>query len=254
MDLHKQVSLYDDKFNLGLNGKKINECITIIRDNCPRLHDDEELRDLALRIEEEYGFKALRLYIYDTVKDDLLQSYTGKDRLQEKYEKLLDEVKNFHNSFRDEELELTLDVYLYYKILEEVYNQEYGCLKDWHNHLYSIMKTIHISNYDKKVIGSLKHYINVALTMANGKYYLKQDLTDPKILHMLYEHIAEESFDEEVIIDSMDIFKKYDGYGNEYWIHDYSESWTDEEGWYHYRSWDKESTIEDYNKVGLPVK
>lgn len=254
MDLHNQVGLYEDKFNLDLEGKKISECIHIIRDVCPRLHSDNELREFALRnlhrIEEEYGFRALRLFIYDVTKQSLLQSFTGKDALQEKYEKLIHDMKEYHKNFH-EEFDLILDVYLYYRILEDVYNEEYGFLKDFNNHLYSIMKTIHISNYDKNVIDSLEDYLYSSLRMANGKYYLRQDLKDPKVLRMLYEHIAEESFDKDVIMD-MNIFKDYDGYGNEYWIHDYSESWTDEDGGYHYRSWEKESSIDDYERIGLP--
>lgn len=254
-DLERQIVLYSDKFNLELNGKKISECIDIIRDTCPQLHSQDYLKEFALnnlkRIEEEYGFKALRLYIYDTCKQSLLQSFTGKDRLQEKYNKLIRDVKEFHNSFRDKELSLTLDVYCYYSILEEVYNEEYGFLNDWHDDLYSVMKTINMTGYNKDVIQVLQHWIKTSLYMANGTYYLQKDLTDPKVLHMLYEHIAEESFDEDVIMDTMDIFREYDGYGNEYWIHEYSESWEDENG-YHYRSWQKESTIDDYERIGLP--
>lgn len=255
MDMHNQIGLYADKFNLDLDGKKIEECIKIIREFCPKLHSNAELKKLVYNnlksIENEYGFRALRIFIYDTCKQSLLQSFTGKDRLQEKYEKLIKDIKKYHNELRDNELTLTLDIYCYYAIMEDVYNEEYGFLKDWNNHLYSIMKTIHISNYDEEVIKVLQHWIKSSLNMANGRYYLQKDLTNPKILKMLYEHIAEEFFDEEVIMDNMNIFKQYDGYGNEYWIHDYSESWEDEEG-YHYRSWEPEHTIEDYVKVGLP--
>lgn len=255
-DLDRQIVLYMEKFNLDLNGKKIKDCIEIIRENCPKLHTDEELKELACNnlkaIENEYGYKALRIFIYDVCKQDLLQSFTGKDRLQEKYEKLIKELKEYHNNLRDQKLTLTLDVYLYYKLLEEVYNEEYGFLTDWHNHLYCVMKTINISNYNEEVIKALQHWIKSSLTMAKGTYYLKQDLTDPKVLNMLYEHIAEEFLDEEVVMDSMDIFKDYDGYGNEYWTHDYSESWTDEDGTHHYRSWEPEHTINDYIRVGLP--
>ena len=254
MDLESQIVLYNNKFNLKLNGKKISECITIIRDSCPKLHSQEELHELAKNnlkaIEKEYGFKALRLYIYDTCKQDLLPSFTGKDPLQEKYKKLLKDLKEYHNNLRDKELTLTLDVYLYHRELETVYNEEYGFLKDYNNRLYSIMKTIHITNYDKNVIDSLSDYLESNLLFANAKYYLDKDLTNIEVLKMLYEHIAEESFDEDVVMD-MDIFREYDGYGNEYWIHDYSESWEDEK-WYHYRSWEKESSIDDYERVGLP--
>ena len=99
-DLENQICLYDEKLDLGLTGKTIGECIDIIFDACPRLHNREYLKELTRdnleSIEAVYGFKALRLFYYDTIKQDLLQSYTGKDRLQLKYEKLLDNIKEHH--------------------------------------------------------------------------------------------------------------------------------------------------------------
>lgn len=254
LDLDRQIMLYSDKFNLDLDGMKIGRCIEIIRENGSKLHNEEQLKELAYNnlkaIEYEYGFKALRLYIYDTCKQNLLQSFTGKDRLQEKYEKLLKEVKKFHNNHRDQELTLTLDVYLYYNLLEEVYDEEYGFLKDWNNQLYSIMKTINLTNYDENVVKSLTPYLESTLQFANGKYYLRQDLKNREVLKMLFEHIAEENMDE-LLVKGYNICTEYDGYGNEYWIHNYSESWHDDNG-HHYRSWEPEHTIEDYIKVGLP--
>lgn len=255
LDYDRQLALYSDKFNINLNGKKRGECANIIRNYCPRLHTEEELQKMAYNnlkaIEHEYGYKALRIFAYDVIKQDLLQSFTGKDRLQEKYEKLIDDVKKYHNKMRDEELELTLDVYEYYKILEEVYNEKYGMLKDWNHQLYCIMKTIQITNYKEDVIEALQNHLELVLTMCNGKYYLQQDLKNPKILKMLYQHIAEETFDEMEVMD-YNICTEYDGYGNEYWIHEYSKSWTDDEGRHHYQSWEPQHTIEDYEKVGLP--
>ena len=254
MDLHNQVGLYMDKFGLDLDGKKISECIEIIRGICPRLHNDDELREFALnnlkQIENKFGFKALRLFMYDVCKQDLLQSFVGKNRLQEKYEKLLKDIKCYHNEYRDKELSLTLDVYVYYKLLEDVYNEEYGVLRDWNSQLYSVMKTIDISNYNSDVVEVLNPYVENLLHFCNGKYYLKQDLKDPEILKMLYEHIGEESFDE-MLVKDYNICTEYDGYGNEYWLYENEESWVDEDG-YHYRSWGKSSTIDDYKKVGLP--
>lgn len=254
MDLHKQIGLYMDKFDLDLDGKKIIDCINIIRDYCPRLHSEEELKRLAYdnlkAIEFEYGFKAVRLFIYDTCKDGLLQSYTGPDRLQEKYEKLLVNLKDYHTDLFTKELTLTLDVYIYFKFLKEVYDEEYGIINDYNNRLYTLVKTIRISNYDSDVIKALKPQLEDYLHFGNAKYYLKQDICNVEVLKMLFEHLAEENFDE-LVVKGYNMATEYDGYGNEYWIHQYSESWTDGEG-HHYRSWKPEHTIDDYVRVGLP--
>lgn len=255
MDLHTQVGEYGKKYNLDLDGKKISECIEIIREYCPKLHTNSELREFALKnlkiIEKEYGFKALRLFVYDYCKDNLLESYTGPDRLQEKYMKLLEHIKNFHFELYNEQMDLVLDHYIYSSELENVYDEEYGFIKDFNCRLYSMIKTIHNVNYNPEIIQVLKPYLKNGLIFANAKYYLKKDFTDVNILKMLYEHLAEENFDE-FIVQARNICTDYDGYGNEYWIHQYSESWTDEDGIYYHRSWEPKHTIDDYIRLGLP--
>lgn len=251
LDLDKQIILYSDYFGLDLNGKKIGECIDIIRENCPKLHSDDELKELAKdnlkSIEREYGFKAVRLFMYDTMKQSLLQLYTGKNKLQIKYEKLLKDIRKYHENKLD--LKLTLDIYNYYRILEDVFDEEYGVMNYYNNRLYSIVKTLDIAYYNKDVVNVLYDILYSELKMSGDKYYIKQDLKCPEVLKMLYEHIAEEHFDENVVMD-YNILTEYDGYGNEYYISDYQESWVDENG-YHCRFFEKESTIDDYNKVGL---
>lgn len=255
LDLDRQIMLYVDRLNLDLDGKKIGECVDIIIDKCPQLHSKQFLKELAKsnlkKIETEYGFKAVRLFMYDTVKQCLLQSYTGKDKLQMKYEKLLKHIREYHES-NLKDLRLTLDVYNYYKILEDVLDEEYGLIQYYNNRLYSLVKTLSISNYDANVVNVLYDTLKNELKFSGDKYYIKQDLRNPDVLKMLYEHIAEEHFDESVVQD-INIFTEYDGYGNEYYLHDYQEVWYDEEG-YHCVMWDKPSTIDDYVKVGLPDK
>lgn len=254
LDLDKEIMLYGEKFNLDLDGKTIRECINIIVESCPKLHSDEELIILTKNnlkaIEEEYGFKALRLFYYDTIKQDLLQSFTGEDALQRKYFKLLKHLKEFHNT-KIKELELTLDVYRYYTLLEKVFNEEYGELKYYDNRLYSLMKSLHICYYDEQVIESLYDFLFSELSMSGDKYYIKKDLHDVDVLKMLYEHVAEENFDNSVV-HGVGLFEDYDGYGNDYFLHDYEESWYDENGVYHCKMWEKPSSIEDYVKIGLP--
>lgn len=254
MDLNRQVMLYNDRLGLDLDGKKISECIDIIINECPQLHSMQELKELARAnlktIEKEYGYKAVRLFMYDTVKQCMLQSFTGKNKLQIKYEKLIKHIREFHES-KLKCLRLTLDIYNYYKLLEDVLDEEYGVMTYYNNRLYSIVKTLDITNYKEDVVNVLNDTLYSELKFSGDKYYIKQDLKNPEILKMLYEHIAEEHFDETVVMD-YNILTEYDGYGNEYYMSDYEHFWYDEDGTYHCVMWEKESTIDDYKRVGLP--
>ena len=252
-DITKHVSLYADKLGLDFRGMKIRECIGIIQASCPRLHSDDEIREYASRnlkrIKDKYSYKGLRIFYYSYIKDDLLKSFTGNDALEDKYNKLIKDIKKYHMNECLEWITLQLDYYQYQKILEDVYHEEYGKLNDWNHNLYSIMKTIHLSNYNSTVIDVLFPYLERYLIISGDKYYQNQNLKDPEILEALYEHITEESFDEiQYLTDN--IFAGFDGYGNEYYFHEYSESWTDDDGVHHYRSWEKPSTINDFIKKG----
>lgn len=253
LDLNKQVGLYNDKLGLDLEGKPIRECVEIIINECPQLHSLDYLKSLARNnlksIESEFGYKALRLHMHDTVKQCLLQSFTGKDKLQLKYYKLLRDLRSYHQS-KLGELRLTLDVYNYYRVLEEVNADEYGVLSYYNDRLYSLLKTLSITYYDDVIVEALHDALYNELCMSGDKYYIQHDLRDKNVLKMLFEHVAEENYDETVVKD-INIFTDYDGYGNEYYLHDYAESWTDEEG-YHYHLDEKESDIYDYIRIGLP--
>ena len=253
-DLETQFHLYDEKLGLNLDGKTYEECERIIFDNCTKLKSQKEIRELVKEnlhnIEKEYGFKALRLFMMDNVKSCLLKSYTRKNRLEEKYDKLIHDIRKYHEKNLLKGLKYTIEYYYYYSCLEDEYKKEYGVLKYFNNYLYSIIKTIHISNYKQDVINVLYPYLKNALFMDDGKYYLKKDLHDPKVLNMLYEHVAEENSDSELVKD-YNILTEYDGYGNEYWINEYSKSWEDDTG-YHAEFWEPEVTIDDYIKIGLP--
>ena len=254
LDRNRQVGLYVDKLGLDLDGKTIRECVDIIIKECPQLHSLDYLRELARSnlksIESEFGYKALRLHMYDTVKDSLLQSFTGKDKLQRKYEKLLTDVRRYHED-RLGELRLTLDIYNYYTVLEEVNKEEYGLLHYYNDRLYSLLKTLSITYYDENIVEALHDALYDELCISGDKYYIQHDLKDKKVLMMLFEHVAEENFDE-AVVKGVNMLTDYDGYGNEYYLLDYQESWTDDEG-YHSRSWAKESDIYDYIRVGLPT-
>lgn len=253
-DLENQLVKYEKKLGLNFDKLTYREAITIIQSSCPKLHSTEELRKLALKnlktIEKEFGFKALRLFMYDTCKGALLQSFTGKDILQLKYEKLIKDIKKYHGKLINE-LHLQLDFFVYFKVLEEEYQNNYGFIQQYNNKLYAILKTLNITNYAPELINVLQEELKWQLEFAGDKYYINQDLKDREVLDMLFEHIAEEFFDEEIVHD-VELFYDYDGYGNEYFLPDYQKSWIDEDGTRHFRSWEKESSINDYEKRGLP--
>lgn len=252
MDLHKQVGLYNNKLNLNLDGKSIKECICIIQNTCPRLHSNDEIKEYAKHnlklICDEFGFKALRIFYHSFIKQDMLKSFTGEDMLEMKYDKLIKDIKKYHDSLLDW-IDLQLDYYVYCKELETIFKNEYGTIKDYNNSVYSIIKTIHLSRYNKEIISALSDLLKKHLIFSGDKYYLEQDLSDPEILDMLYEHITEEAWDESQYTGCNNMFVDFDGYGNEYYIHEYEESWEDENGW-HCRSWNPEHTIKDYVRRG----
>ena len=252
MDLHNQVGLYNNKLNLNLDGKPIKECICIIQNTCPRLHSNDEIKEYAKHnlklICDKFGFKALRIFYHSFIKQDMLKSFTGEDMLEMKYDKLIKDIKKYHNSLLDW-IDLRLDYYVYCKELETVFENEYGIIKDYDNSVYSIIKTIHLSYYNKEIISALSDLLKKHLIVSGDKYYLEQDLSDPEILDMLYEHISEEAWDESQYTGFNSMFVDFDGYGNEYSTHEYEEFCEDENGW-DWRSWNPEHTINDYVRRG----
>lgn len=258
-DYERQIVNFKEKLGLDFEGKTYGECVDIIIEVCPRMNSFIYLKGFALenlkKIERKFGFKALRLFHHDYIKGSLLQSFTGPDIVQMKYKKLLEEINEYHNNLVAQELELTLDYFNYMKVLEEVYHEEYGVIFDYKNRIYSILKTINATYYSPDVIKSLEKYLYDYLRIAGDKYYVNKDLTDKCVLEMLWEHIGEENYDEEVVRGA-DVFYDYDGYGNEYFIPDYMKSWTtindDGTRTHHGKISSPNSTIEDYKKLGLP--
>lgn len=252
-DLEKQLIKCSDKLGLSFTQISYEQYITTLQLCCPNLHLTQELYDLAKHnlkvMEEAFGFKAIRIFYYDTCKNLLLQSYTGKDRLQEKYDCLLRDLKEYHYTLLDD-IHLQLDYFIYFRELEKAYKDTYGEIIDYNNRLYSIIKTIRITNYDEKVIQSLQKALSSELKFSGDKYYSHKNLTDKNLLRMLYEHVAEEHFDEEVV-KYPNICTGYDGYGNEYWLMDYHQYWSDDTG-HHLRVSHPKHTINNYIRMGLP--
>jgi len=252
-DLERQICFYMEKLNLDLDGVKIKDCITTIIETCPKLHSFEEIREYALRnlkaIEKEYGYKGLRIFYWSYIKQDLLKSFQGDDMLEEKYDGLINHMKKYHRENLLEWIELQLDYMNYSKVLEEVYNEEYGNLTDRNYNLFSTIKVIHNSNYNQVVVEALQGELEKWLSWSNGKYYLRQDLSDHDVLELLYEHVVEESFLDNSLYQGHELFYDYDGYGGTYFIDDYTESWSDENG-YHARIRKKPSGINDYQLKG----
>lgn len=256
--VEEQIFNYGEKFGYDFDGKTIGECITIIRDECPMMHSSEELISLAENniklMEDEFGYKALRLFYYDYInKDSLLQSYTGEDCLQMKYYKLLKDLHKYHQDLLDGEITLILDYFLYTDAFREVYFDKYGVLNyDYNNNrLYSILKVIHLSYYNPKVIDTLSEYLEHELYLCGDNYYVHHNLKDLEVLKVLCEHVFEENFDESVVYFAK-LFNDFDGYGNEYNTLDYTSSWEEplEDGSVvnHWRISFPQSSINDYDE------
>lgn len=252
-DLETQIRMYAEKLDLNFTGKKMSECVEEIINICPRLHSFDEIRKYALRnlkaIEKEYGYKGLRIFYWSIIKQNLLKSFQGDDMLEDKYSKLIHHMKKYHMDNLLEWIELQLDYMNYTKLLEDVYDEEYGVITDWNYNLFSTVKVIRNSNYDPVIVESLQGELRKWLSWCNGKYYLRQDLSDREVLDMLYEHVVEESFLDKTVYQGHEMFQNYDGYGGTYYVHEYSESFTDEDG-FHGRFWNKPSSIEDYQIRG----
>lgn len=254
-DLEHQLVRTSDRLGLKFTRITYEEYILTIQLCCPRLHSTIELYNLAKNnlktIEKEFGFKAVRIFYYDSCKGLLLQSYTGKDRLQEKYELLLEDLKKYHyNLLKEEGMGGQLDYFIYFRELEKAFKDLYGELTYFNNRLYSLVKTLNITDYKEDVVNALHHKLYTELRMSGDKYYVKQDLNDKEVLKMLFEHVAEEHFDTEIVKD-YNMFTGYDGYGNEYYIHQYSSFWSDDEG-HHARFGSPKHSIDDYVRAGLP--
>lgn len=210
-------SIYDleQKFDFDFDGKTIRECITIILDKCPLLHNDKELEEhsvnLLHNIVEKFGYKALR------VTYSVTNNIFGNDLLNMKYSKLIQDVLDYVEEYRiDNGLIYKLDVYRWRFQLRDTYKEIYGALNEKYcMDLYSVLNTIRLSHYNETVIKELEWVLYWELRASNLKYYYdgEEDYSKPSVLREMYEYLAEELGQEEMY-QGHNLFYEYDGYGN----------------------------------------
>lgn len=208
----------EDHFHVKYDGKTNGECIEELRKLCPKLHSNEELqeyaKDILHKIHDKYGFTGLRTWY----RTQMRNAFFGHELLSEKYSKLLKEIRDYINSYREEhDLTLTLDVYILSIEAQKIYKKEYGVLKEGNLiDAYSILRTIHLMYYDEDLIESLTDALEVSLIQSGERYYLNQDLKDKEIIQELFIYFSEELGMDDVY-QGHDMFHTYDGYGNIEW-------------------------------------
>ena len=115
------------------------------------------------------------------------------------------------------------------------------------NPLYFILKTVHLSYYDKEVIDGLHDTITKYLVLYGCNYYLGLDLQDERNLEELYLHLAEESWDDDAY-GGFTIFHSNDGWGNT--VFDEWETTHNDDGSITSRLIRPNHTIDDYDVKG----
>lgn len=263
LDLTKILMKYEDELGLEFDGKTYEDCIHEIQDICPDIYTDEELKGMLkhnlAEMCERFGFRGVRVWFHsirkncmlkDLVKDE--DGWGGDDLLERKYHKLIPYVNNHHIKELLFESEHQLNYFRYYKLLEDVFYDEYGSLMEkgfidsTSNELYFIMKAVHLNCYHEDVIKAMLPTIIDYLTAYNCKYYLGLDLTEPENLEELYLHLAEENWDEEAY-RGFTIFHSNDGWGNT--VHDKWEHW-EEDGKRCSKLIRPRHTIDDFDRKG----
>ena len=212
-------AIYDleQHFNVDFKGMTNRECIDELRKLCPKLHSQEELQEFAKellkKIEETYGFLGLRVWFTLNMK-----SYFPNDMMAMKYDKLNEDIKQFVNNYREEKnITLKLDVYIASIELRDIYKKQYGFIREGRiSDLYSILRTIHLSQYNELLIDNVQNMLFLFIRFSGDNYYQHKDLSNPEILKELYTYLAEEVGQDDVY-EGHSMFQEYDGYGGVNW-------------------------------------
>ena len=212
-DLERAIYNLMNELGLYFDGITNRECIEILRENCPQLHSDEELKEfsdnLLTAIFDKFGFEGLRVWYCVRMK-----SQFGHDMLQMKYDNLLKEITGFVNNYREEEgIVLTLDVYRACIFLKESFKSRFGVLdEDELNDLYSLLHTLDLTQYQDDMIDSLKELIHMQLVFCGDNYYCHKDLGDKEVLRDCHLYVSE-VLGKGDVYRGHDFFYGYDGYG-----------------------------------------
>ncbi len=264
MDLISQLMDYEKALGLEFDGKMIDDCIVEVQENCPHIYTNQELKSMCkenlARIQEEYGFRGLRVWYHSARKNLMLKDlcrdedgWGGDDMIERKYYRLIPHIWEYHNKNLMFSTDYFLNVMLYYKMLEDVFKETYGSLLEMDiidhecNELYHMMKTVHLAHYDVDVVKALLPTIQLYLEGYNCKYYLSLDLTGEENLQELYLHLAEENYDEDAY-GGFTIFHSNDGWGNT--VFDKWETIHNDDGSVSSRLIRPNRSVEDFDKKG----
>ena len=263
LDFDRELFKYEKPLDMEFDGMKYDDIVAEIGEKCPHIYTQEELHEMCKKnlseIQEEYGFRGVRVWFHSANKNLLLKScmkdedgWGGDDLIERKYYKLIPHIWEFHNGLLFD-TDHFLNVMLYYRMLEKVFYEMYGDLLQMDNierkpnEIYHIVKAVHLSYYDVDVIKAILPTLKDWLWFYNCQYYLGLDLTEQANMEELYLHLAEENWDEDAY-DGFTIFHSNDGWGNT--VFDKWEHWTDEDGVRHSRLNNPKTSILDYDKKG----
>ena len=96
MDLISQLMNYEKALGLEFDGKMIDDCIVEVQENCPHIYTNQDLKSMCkenlARIQEEYGFRGLRVWYHSARKNLMLKDlcrdedgWGGDDMIERKY-------------------------------------------------------------------------------------------------------------------------------------------------------------------------
>ena len=201
------------------NGEKFRVIYDRLLQKCPKLHTDEEHKQLSKQFINDFikEFSHRELRIWFEVHAPMT---FGDQELADKYYNLL----KIHNAFvykwlEDNNLILKVDVYLFGNRVKDAYKESgidfdvdgFAC--EYTVQLWGLVKTIRDSGYKKTLIDSLQNPIKTLLEITGGHYYNTIDLTNKENLKELYYCLCE------VICSSdgfqgKELFHSYNGYGD----------------------------------------
>lgn len=194
---------------------KFTDCASVILLIDNDTMSKEQLTKLAIRnlnhIKNKFSFKGLRIYFYAITHNNIFDRHND---LQLKYDKLISDIEEYHQELIKDKFNTTLEYYIYQTAIKTAYDIEYGILNDINNSLYAILKTINDTNYNETIIATLVNEIQDMLYVCGDKYYRTKDLTNIDNLYALYEHLAEEMLDTD-LVNINQLFYNDDGYGNQ---------------------------------------
>ena len=203
------------------DGEKYGVIYNRLLQKCPKLHTDEEHKQLSKKFVEDFvaEFSHRELRIWFETHAPMTFSDEGLER---KYFNLI----KIHNAFvnkwiKEHELILTIDVYLFGNQVRDAY-REMGVsfsnnLLDYETEytlqLWGLIATIRNNGYKKELVIALQDSIEMLLEISGGFYFNTLDLTKEENLRELYYTLSEALHIGDAY-KGHDMFHDYDGYGH----------------------------------------